>query len=117
MRTAVNLGTQQPASLRNHAGSDDSDADETATAKPAPAPSAQPEASPAVPALSVAKAASTPRLRTRLFAARCVLELPAAVGEDPRHFNALAAQQVRSLYIYHMNHACPCSLLDSSRSP
>eukprot|EP00884_Botryococcus_braunii_P001693 jgi/Botrbrau1/11524/Bobra.0393s0003.2 len=28
----------------------------------------------------------TPRLRTRLFAARCLLDIPVAVGEDPRHF-------------------------------
>jgi len=32
------------------------------------------------------------RLRTRLFAGRCVLELPSAVGSDPRHFDLVAAQ-------------------------
>lgn len=32
------------------------------------------------------------RLRTRLFAARCVLELPLAVGSDPRHFGGEAPQ-------------------------
>lgn len=31
---------------------------------------------------------ATPRLRTRLFAARCLLDIPGAVGEDPRHFDA-----------------------------
>ena len=40
------------------------------------------------------KPSTTPRLRTRLVAARLVLELPAAVGQDPRHFDALAAQKV-----------------------
>ena len=53
-----------------------------------------------MPALTIAKAASTPRLRTRLFAARCVLELPAAVGDDPRHFDALAAQRVCSPLVF-----------------
>ena len=32
------------------------------------------------------------RLRTRLFAGRCVLELPGAVGSDRRHFDLAAAQ-------------------------
>ena len=32
------------------------------------------------------------RLRTRMFAARCVLELPQDVGSDPRHFDLIAAQ-------------------------
>ena len=32
------------------------------------------------------------RLRTRLFAGRCVLELPGAVGSDRRHFDLTAAQ-------------------------
>lgn len=31
---------------------------------------------------------ATPRLRTRLFAARCLLDIPVAVGEDPHHFDA-----------------------------
>ncbi|KAK9865210.1 hypothetical protein WJX84_003181 [Apatococcus fuscideae] len=36
-------------------------------------------------------AAATPRLRTRLFAARCLLDMPAAVGDDPRHHSLIAA--------------------------
>lgn len=36
--------------------------------------------------------AATPRLRTRLFAASCILDLPAATGGDPRHFDAVKAQ-------------------------
>ena len=35
---------------------------------------------------------SSRRLRTRLFAGRCVLELPSAVGSDQRHFDLVAAQ-------------------------
>jgi hypothetical protein len=32
------------------------------------------------------------RLRTRLFAAQCILELPSDVGSDARHFDLVAAQ-------------------------
>ena len=32
-----------------------------------------------------------PRLRTRLFAAQCILEIPACVGSDPRHFDPVAS--------------------------
>jgi len=38
------------------------------------------------------RAASTTRLRTRTFAADCLLDLPALVGPDPRHFDPLLAQ-------------------------
>lgn len=41
-----------------------------------------------------ANAAATPRLRTRLFAARCLLDMPAAVGDDPRHHSLIAANAV-----------------------
>ena len=34
---------------------------------------------------------ATPRLRTRLFAARCLLDMPTAVGDDPRHHSLIAA--------------------------
>lgn len=77
------------------ADSDDSDEDEASTARPAASTApAQPEAPDIAFALAPVKAPATPRLRTRLFAARCVLELPSAVGSDPRHFDAIAAQQV-----------------------
>lgn len=36
------------------------------------------------------------RLRTRLFAAQCILELPHDVGSDPRHFDLEAAQDPAS---------------------
>lgn len=84
------------------AGDDDSDADESAAAHPAPASAhvEQPQSasSAAISNLAaVVKAPTTPSLRTRLIAARLVLELPAAVGSDSRHFDALAAQAVRCL--------------------
>ena len=40
---------------------------------------------------------TTPRLRTRLFAARCLQDLPSSVGDDPRHFDAHAAAVCSSL--------------------
>ena len=48
-----------------------------------------------LPALSLTGGralAATPRLRTRLFAASCILDLPAAMGGDPCHFDAVKAQ-------------------------
>lgn len=36
-----------------------------------------------------------PRLRTRHFAIACILSLPGAVGQDPRHFDLKAAQASR----------------------
>ena len=68
-------------------GADDSD-DEAAAGPP-----------PAIAEAEAAKAEAfqlpaNPRLRTRLFAAACLLELPGTVGDDPRHFDAVAAQQV-----------------------
>ena len=53
------------------------------------------DASGVLPALSLTGGralAATPRLRTRLFAASCILDLPAAMGGDPRHFDAVKAQ-------------------------
>ena len=43
-------------------------------------------------AADASSAVACRRLRTRLFAGRCVLELPGAVGPDPRHFDLVAAQ-------------------------
>ena len=53
------------------------------------------DASGVLPALSLTGGralAATPRLRTRLFAASCILDLPAAMGGDARHFDAVKAQ-------------------------
>jgi hypothetical protein len=59
---------------------------------PAPSTAVALSESTAVPSVSTAtqrsRANGTPRLRTRLFAARCLLDVPAAVGCDPRHFDA-----------------------------
>ena len=73
-------------------GADDSD-EEAASGPP-----------PAVAEAEAAKAQAfqlpaNPRLRTRLFAAACLLELPGMVGDDPRHFDAVAAQQVATAVV------------------
>jgi len=53
---------------------------------------AAPQASPQTPAAAAGGAPhAAPRLRTRLFAARCALELLGAVGGDGRHWDAAAA--------------------------
>lgn len=53
------------------------------------------------------------RLRTRLFAAQCILELPSDVGSDARHFDLVAAQAnpgtpagVLHVSLCALSHAC-----------
>ena len=64
------------------------DSDEESAAPPQPVAEAQ------TAKLEASQLPVNPRLRTRLFAAACLLELPGMVGEDPRHFDAVAAQKV-----------------------
>ena len=52
---------------------------------------AAPQASPETPATAGGAPHAAPRLRTRLVAARCALELLSAVGADGRHWDAAAA--------------------------
>ncbi len=72
----------------------EADADEEGSlggAGGAPA-AAAPQASPQTPAAAAGGAPhAAPRLRTRLFAARCALELLGAMGADGRHWDAAAA--------------------------
>ncbi|KAK9820084.1 hypothetical protein WJX72_005985 [[Myrmecia] bisecta] len=75
---------------------EDADTDDDAGAEPAvPPPASAPAAEAPATASSTAgmrmAASATPRLRTRLFAARCILEIPTAVGSDVRHFDMAGA--------------------------
>ena len=94
-----------PTGLDREAGSDegeDTDEEDRHTAAALPAPASQPsqtaEAVPAAAVLAGARRspAGTPRLRTRHFAISCILSLPTAVGNDPRHFDLKAAQTAGS---------------------
>ncbi|KAA6419843.1 MAG: hypothetical protein FRX49_10206, partial [Trebouxia sp. A1-2] len=78
-------------------GASDTDEEDRHTAAALPTPASQPshtaESSPAAAVLAGARrAAGTPRLRTRHFAISCILDIPTAVGNDPRHFDLKAAQ-------------------------
>jgi hypothetical protein len=80
-------------------GEEDEEEGRRTTPRPSPSKS-QPSPSPVTPAThpsasSTAKTAAggTPRLRTRLFAAGCLLEIPGiACAADPRHADIIAAQ-------------------------
>ena len=78
-------------------GASDTDEEDRHTSAALPTPASQPgqtaESSPAAAVLAGARrAAGTPRLRTRHFAISCILAIPTAVGDDPRHFDLKAAQ-------------------------
>ena len=90
-----------PTGLDREAGSDegeDTDEEDRHTAAALPTSASQPsqtaEAAPAAAVLAGSRRspAGTPRLRTRHFAISCILSLPTAVGNDPRHFDLTAAQ-------------------------
>ena len=94
-----------PNGLDREAGSDeggDTDEEDRHTAAALPTPASQPsqtaEAAPAAAVLAGSRRspAGTPRLRTRHFAISCILSLPTAVGNDPRHFDLKAAQTAGS---------------------
>ena len=83
------------AELRSAEDEDsDSEADEgeAAQAEARRSSNIAPSTSGQVQELAAAQAAPTTRLRTRRFAATCLLELPDLVASDKRHSDPLAAQ-------------------------
>ena len=80
---------------------EDSDAheDEAPQAEVRRSSNSAPSTSGQLQELAAAQAAPTTRLRTRRFAATCLLELPDLVASDTRHRDPLAAQV--SIYITH----------------
>ena len=70
----------------------DADDDEGAQAEARRSSNSAPSTSGQLQELAAAQAAPTTRLRTRRFAATCLLELPDLVASDKRHRDPLAAQ-------------------------
>lgn len=92
---AAQAGQDRDAGSEEGASDTDEEDRHTAAALPAPASQPSPTAESGAAAAVLAGArrtAGTPRLRTRHFAISCILTMPTAVGDDPRHFDLRAAQ-------------------------
>lgn len=93
--TEVKADVASPAQAGLAGGGSDSDGEdarEEYTSRPTSA-STPPPATPQGGRAALQGAAVTPRLRTRIFAARCLLQVPAlACAVDPRHADLAAAQ-------------------------
>lgn len=76
------------------AGDADVDDEEGTLGGAAPDPSSHPASNPEAPGQAADAGggfSAAPRLRTRVFAARCVLDMLGAVGADARHWDPAAA--------------------------
>lgn len=87
---------EQEAAAAAEAAAQDSDEEEegaVARPPPPPPPTAAPAVSPAAGGAGARGLTLSPRLRTRLFAAQLLLQIPGLVrGADPRHTDLGAAQ-------------------------